>query len=359
MYRQNPHILPQIDTSQGIEFGIYTLGEWIANPHTGKRIPASQRIQEMIELGKLAEEAGMDIFLVGESHQEYFVSQSHMVILSAIAAMTERIKLASGATIIGAADPVRVFEDAATLDLISNGRMELLAGRASRFGIFELFGYDLDDYEALFDEKLALLLEINENERVTWEGQFRAPLNDIAIYPRPENESGGLPIWRAFGGSKESAIAAGTIGLPIYQAHVSGDAASWAENIQAYRTAAENAGFNPAELPVTASGFLYTREDGNQAMREAYPHLRDGLKLANDYAFPEQDFQQAKDPHSVLNVGEPQLIIDKILHQHELFDNQRFVAQIDFGGIAFDDVKRTLDILGETIVPAVKKHTRK
>lgn len=182
----------RIDQSKGLEFGIYTLGDHIPNPHTGERISAQQRIQEIIELAKLAEQAGIDFFSVGESHQEYFTTQAHSIVLAAIAQATEKIKIASSSTILSTSDPVRVYEDFATIDLISNGRAEVIAGRASRVGLFELLGYSLRDYEELFEEKLELLLKINKEEVVNWSGKFRTPLQNAKVIPRPLN--GSLPI---------------------------------------------------------------------------------------------------------------------------------------------------------------------
>lgn len=357
MSHVNPHVLPHFDPSKGLEIGIYSLGEWLPNPHTGKRIPASQRIQEIVEMAVYAEEAGLDIFQLGESHQKHFLAQAHMTILAAIAQATHRIKLSSGATIISTSDPVRVFEDAATIDLLSKGRMEIVAGRASRVGLFELLGYNLADYEALFEEKFALLLEINENERVTWEGKFRAPLHEAEVLPRPENDTGGLPIWRALGGSMESAAKAGTMGVPIYQAHLGGAAEVYSHRIQLFRDMAEANGYDSKHIPVSTSGFLYAREDTLEAYRAYYPHINEGMKLTNGQGFNKRAFAQGQDVRSIINVGDPQLIIDKILYQHELYNHQRYTAQIDFGGVPLDEIKRTIDILGERIVPEVKKYT--
>src|SRR6185312_4078065 len=171
----------RIDKSKGLELGLYTLGDHIPDPHTGERISAEQRIHEIIELAKLAEQAGIDFFSVGESHQEYFTTQAHTVVLAAIAQATEKIKIASSSTIISTSDPVRVFEDFATIDLISKGRAEIIAGRASRIGLFDLLGYDVRDYEELFEEKFELLLKINEEKVVNWSGQFRAPLHNAKV----------------------------------------------------------------------------------------------------------------------------------------------------------------------------------
>src|SRR5690625_2705713 len=194
----------RIDKNKPMEFGLYTLGDHLPDPAKGKRISAEQRIHEIIELAQLAEQAGIDFFSVGESHQEYFATQAHSVVLAAIAQATEKIKISSSSTIVSTLDPVRVFEDFATIDLISRGRAEIVAGRASRVGLYDLLGYDLNDYEALYEEKFELLLEINENETVNWEGEFRAPLRDAQVIPRPQK--GSLPIWRAVGGPEASEI---------------------------------------------------------------------------------------------------------------------------------------------------------
>src|SRR5699024_4425223 len=172
-----------IDNGKGLEFGIYTLGDHIPNPETGKRIPAQQRIKEIIELAQLAEQAGIDFFSVGESHQDYFATQAHAVVLAAIAQATEKIKISSSSTIVSTSDPVRVYENFATLDLISKGRAEIVAGRASRVGLFELLGYDLRDYEELYEEKFDLLRQINEEEVVNWSGEFRASLRNAKVLP--------------------------------------------------------------------------------------------------------------------------------------------------------------------------------
>lgn len=355
----NPRILPKIDQSKGMEFGLYTLGDHLPNPHTGKKISAKQRINEIIETAVLAEEAGLDVFQIGESHQDSFISQAHMILLSAIAQATNKIKLSSGATIISTSDPVRVFEDAATIDLLSNGRMEVVAGRASRVGLFDLLGYDLQDYEALFEEKFDLFLKINEKEILNWEGEFRAPLRNAQVIPRPDNKEKGLPIWRAVGGSYASAQKAGRIGVPMYQAHLGGPASEFKKPIDLYRETAANSGFDTDTLPVATAGFFYASDNKMDAFKEYYPHVNEGMKITNGQGFPKQAFAHGQDYRSVINVGDPELIIEKILYQHELFGNQRYIAQLDFGGVPMESIKKNIDIIGEKILPAIKKYTKK
>lgn len=347
----------RIDTNNGLEFGIYTLGDHIPDPHSGKRISAEQRIHEIIELAKLAEQAGIDFFSVGESHQEYFTTQAHSVVLSAIAQATEKIKIASSSTIISTLDPVRVYEDFATIDLISKGRTELIAGRASRVGLFDLLGYDLQDYEELFEEKFELLLKINEEKVVNWSGQFRAPLKNAKVLPRPKN--GSIPIWRAVGGAPASAIKAGSAGVPMFLANLGGPATRFKQTVDEYREAAKRNGFDPSELPVSTAGFFYAAETTQQAQKETYPYLNQGMYLVNGRGYPKQHFAQGADKRDVMNIGSPQQIIEKILYQHELFEHQRYIGQMDFGGIPFDKLLKNIELIGNEILPAIKKFTSK
>jgi len=347
----------RIDPSKGLEFGLYTLGDHLTDPHTGKRISAGERIHEIIELAKLAEQADIDFFSVGESHQEHFATQAHSVVLAAIAQATSKIKIASSSTIISTSDPVRVYEDFATIDLISKGRTEIIAGRASRVGLFDLLGYDLRDYEELYEEKLELLLKINEEEVVNWSGQFRAPLKNAKVIPRPQN--GSLPIWRAVGGHSASAIKAGYAGVPMFLATLGGPATSFKATINAYREAAKQSGFDPAQLPISTAGFFYVAETTQQAQRETYPHINEGMRLTNGSGFSKQHFAQGADPHNVMNIGSPQEIIEKILYQHELFGHQRYIAQMDFGGVPFDKLMKNIELIGTEVLPAIKKYTAK
>ncbi|GIN59480.1 luciferase [Lederbergia ruris] len=347
----------RLTPNKGLEFGIYTLGDHLSNPLTGERVSAKERVHEIIEYAKLAEQAGIDFFSVGESHQEYFATQAHTVVLASIAQATDKIKIGSSSTIISTSDPVRVYEDFATIDLISNGRAEIIAGRASRVGLFDLLGYNLRDYEELFEEKFELLRKINEEEIVNWSGEFRAPLKNAKILPRPQN--GRLPIWRAVGGSPASAIKAGYAGVPMFMAHLGGPAVIFKRTVDAYREAAKQNGFDPSELPVATAGFFYAAETSQQALKEYYPHINEGMKLTNGQGFSKQLFAQGVDPHNIMNIGSPQQIIEKILYQHEVFGHQRYIAQMDFGGVPFDKVQKNIEIIGTEILPAIRKYTAK
>ena len=347
----------RINPSNGMEFGLYSLGDHMANPETGEKISAQQRINELIEASQLAEQAGIDVFGVGESHQTYFTTQAHTVVLGAIAQATEKIKLTSSATVLSVSDPVRIYEDFATIDLISNGRAEIVAGRGSRVGAYELLGVDLQDYEEIFEEKIELLKKINDEKYVTWQGQFRPPLNKAQILPQPKN--GSLPIWRAVGGPPASAMKAGHAGVPMFLATLGGPATSFKHSIDVYREAARDNGFDPADLPVATAGFFYVAETTQQAQQETYPFINEGMKLTNGQGYPKQHFAQGADPRDVMNIGSPQQIIEKILYQHEQFGHQRYIGQMDFGGVPFDKLMKNIELIGNEILPAVKKYTAK
>ncbi|UOQ84036.1 LLM class flavin-dependent oxidoreductase [Gracilibacillus salinarum] len=347
----------RINPQKGLEFGLYTLGDHLPNPATGERISAAQRLEEIIELAKLAEDAGIDFFSVGESHQDHFTTQAHSVVLSAIAQATEKIKIASSSTIISTLDPVRVFEDFATIDLISKGRTELIAGRASRVGNFELLGYDLQDYEELYEEKFDLLLQINQQEHVNWEGKYRAPLRNAHVLPRPYE--GSLPIWRAVGGHPTSAVKAGYAGVPIFLATLGGPVSVFKRTIDAYRDALEEAGHRSAEFPVATAGFFYLAETTQQAQREMYPSINEGMQKTNGRGYPKQHFAQGASPRDVMNIGSPQEVIEKILYQHEMYGHQRYIAQMDFGGMPFDKLRKNIELIGKEVLPAIRKYTAK
>lgn len=345
----------RIHPENGIEVGLYSIGDHIRNPLNGKKISAQQRINELIETAKLAEEANLDIFSVGESHQSLFATQAHTVILGAMAQATSKIKLASSVTVLSTSDPVRVYEDFATLDLISNGRMELVAGRGSRLGAYDLLGFDVRDYEELFEEKFDLLLKLNNEERVTWNGQFRAPLNDVEILPQPLN--GSLPVWRGVGGPPASAIKAGNAGAPMTLTTLGGPSTAFNHAVTGYRDAAERAGFDSTKLPIATTSLMYVAEDSQTALREYYPHVNSASLQLRGSGYPKQQFAAASDHRDALMVGSPQQIIEKILYQYEMYGHQRFLGEIDAGGVPMDQIKRNIELIATEIMPAVKKYT--
>ena len=347
----------RIDPSKGMEIGLYSLGDHILNPLTGKRISAQQRINELIEASRLAEQAGIDVFGVGESHQTYFTSQAHTVILGAIAQATKTIKIASSATVLSVSDPVRVYEDFATIDLISNGRAEIVAGRGSRVGAYQLLGVNLEDYEEIFEEKLALLKQINDEQHITWEGKFRAPLRNAEILPQPKD--GHLPIWRGVGGPPASAIKAGLMGIPMVLTTLGGPAKHFKPSVDAYREALKSNGFDPNTFPIATTSLFYVGETTEEAIDGMYPHLDFGFRAIRGSGYPRMQFEQAPDTRDALMVGSTQQIIEKLLYQYELFGMQRFLGQIDFGGVPFEKIMKNIEIIGNDIIPAIKKYTKK
>ena len=258
---------------------------------------------------------------------------------------------------LSTSDPVRVYEDFATIDLISKGRAEIVAGRGSRVGAYSLLGYDVRDYEELFEEKMELLMKLNNEEKVTWEGQFRAPLENASILPQPQN--GHLPIWRAVGGPPASAIKAGYAGVPMMLTTLGGPAINFKVSVDAYREAAERSGFDPAALPIATTSLFYTAENSQDALREYYPHVNSGMQALRGGGYPKQQFAQATDYRDALMIGSPQQIIEKMLYQYELYGQQRFMAQIDFGGVPFDKIAKNIELIATEIMPAIRKYTTK
>ena len=345
----------RIKPENGIEIGLYSIGDHLHDPMTGQQISEQQRIKELIEAAKLADDAGLDVFAVGESHQAKFATQAHTVILGAIAQSTKNIKIASSATVLSTADPVRVYEDFATLDLISNGRAEIVAGRGSRLGAYELFGYNVRDYEDLFEEKMDLLLQLNEEKNITWSGHYRPSLNNAQIFPQPLN--GKLPIWRAVGGPPASAIKAGRAGVPMMLTTLGGPAMAFKQSVDMYRAVAHEYGHDIESLPISTTSLLYTAEDSQTAMREFYPYINNTMLQLKGSGYPKAQFAESSSIRDALMVGSPQQIIEKMLYQYELYGQQRFLAQIDAGGVPFDKIAKNIELLATEIMPAVKKAT--
>ncbi|MDY0277193.1 MAG: LLM class flavin-dependent oxidoreductase [Acholeplasma sp.] len=335
-----------------MEFGLYSLGDYVFDAKSGKKISEQERIENIIEAAKLAEEYGLDVFSLGESHQEHFISQAHTVILAAIARETKSIRLSSSASIISTSDPVRVYEDFATLDILSNGRMEIVAGRASRVGLFELLGYDLRDYEELFEEKFELLLKLFKEDRITWNGKFRAPLNNAVLYPKPiQNE---FPIWRAVGGTVSSAIMAGRQGVSMTLATLAGPVMYFNQTVQAYRKFFHDN--HPGREPRLAiDTFLYVDKTDEEAFKTYYQYANHSLKMANGTGLRKESYMNVLDVRDVMLVGSVQTIINKIVYQKRVYNHERHLFQIDLGGMPFNEVKRMIKIIGEEIIPGVNK----
>lgn len=344
------------------EFGLYTLGDLSADPGTGGAIDAQRRIKEVIEAAKLADEAGLDVFGVGEHHRLDFAITSPPVLLAAIGQATKRIRLTSATTVLGTADPVRVFEDFATLDLLSNGRAEIIAGRGAYVESFPLFGYELDDYKELFAEKLELLLQLGEHERITWNGELRSPLKDAQIAPRPMQPT--MPVWVGVGGTPASAEMAGRLGVGMTLAILGGDPKRFRHLIEAYNQSHEQAGHpkRGRRVAITSHGFI--AKTAEQALSDFYPHYASyfyefmggrerGEKLTKER------FEQEAGAETALAVGCPQQVVEKILAQHELFGHNRFMVQFDIGGVPYAKLAGAIELLATEVMPAVKRELKR
>jgi len=339
-----------------LEIGIYTFGDLPA----GTRGPqaARQRLQEIVAAARLADEAGLHVFGVGEHHRPDYAVSAHTVVLGAIAAVTRRIRLTSAVTILSSADPVRVFEDFATLDLLSGGRAELMAGRGAFVESFPLFGYALEDYDALYNEKLELMLRLRQSERVSWQGRHRAALHEADVVPRPLADR--LPLWIGAGGTPQSAVRAGQAGLPLNLANIGGEPARFKPFIDLYRETGLQAGHARADLRVAVSGHLHVQRDSQRALDEFFPfytrYMRHNLPQRDRGPdISRQDYEWLASPRGSLFVGSPQQIADKILYEHELFGHQRFLAQIDIGGLPFPKVAQAIELLATEVLPMVKR----
>jgi probable LLM family oxidoreductase len=342
-----------------MEIGVYTFAEATPDPSTGRTISAAQRLRDLIEEIELADQVGLDVFGVGEHHRPEYVVSSPAVVLAAAAERTRRIRLTSAVTVLSSDDPVRVFQDFATLDLLSGGRAEIMAGRGSFIESFPLFGYDLDDYDALFAEKLDLLLALRERERVTWSGTLRPPLRDLGVYPRPLQNP--LPVWIAVGGTPQSLARAGALGLPLALAIIGGEPARFAPLIGLYREAARRAGHDPATLPVGINSHGYVADSSQRAADEFYPSYADVMtRLGRERGWPPTSrahFEAQRSPRGALLVGSPEEVVDKILAQHEIFGHDRFLMQMSVGTMPHDRIMHSIELLGTRVAPEVRRET--
>jgi len=340
-----------------MEFGISTFGEVHPEGVPGNAKESYLRMQELIAEAKLAEAVGLDVYAVGEHHRPDFVVSSPEVVLGAIAAVTQKIRLSSSVTVLSSSDPVRVFEQFATVDLLSGGRAEILAGRGSFTESFPLYGYSLADYDALFEEKLEMLLYINQHEIVSWKGKFRPPLNERGVYPRPLQPS--LPVWIGSGGTPASSRRAGRLNLPLALAILGGKPSQFVPLVELYRKSAREAGHDPAQLKVAINSQFYVAEDADQAAEEFFPSYEILMnRVGKDRGWPpltREHFEYMRMPEGPLFVGSVQEVIDKILYQHKLFGHNRFLGQLVKGYIEHDKVLRAIELFGTKVASAVKQ----
>jgi probable LLM family oxidoreductase len=335
-----------------MELGIYTFAELTPDPATGRTIGPKERLRDLLEEIQLADSVGLDVFGVGEHHRPDFAVSSPAVVLAAAAARTRRIRLTSAVSVLSSDDPVRVFQDFATLDLLSGGRAEIMAGRGSFIESFPLFGYDLEDYDELFAEKLELLLLLRERERVTSAGRHRPPLDGLGVYPRPVQEP--LPVWVAVGGTPQSAARAG---LPMALAIIGGLPERFAGFAEIHRRAAEQGGHGRLPLSINSHGFV--AESGRAAADEAFPAFKATMdRIGRERGWPPMtrpQFEAARALRGANFVGSPAEVAQKILFQHEIFGHDRFLIQLSVGTLPHPSLMRAIELFGTEVAPVVRE----
>ncbi|MFB5281083.1 LLM class flavin-dependent oxidoreductase [Peribacillus sp. Hz7] len=340
-----------------MEIGISTFVETTPDVKTGEVISHAQRIREVVEEIVLADEVGLDVFGVGEHHRKDYAASSPAVVLAAAASQTKRIRLTSAVTVLSSADPVRVFQDFATVDAISNGRAEIMAGRGSFIESFPLFGYDLKDYNELFEEKLELLLKIRESEKVTWRGGHRPAIQNLGVYPRPVQNP--LPVWIGSGGNSESVVRAGLLGLPLVLAIIGGRPIQFEPLVRLYKKAAARAGHDVSKLSVASHSHGFVAENTEVAAHKFFPSTQQAMNVLGRERgwgpYTRATFDAARSLEGALYVGDPQTVADKIIYLRKNVGITRFMLHVPVGTMPHEDVMRAIELLGKEVAPKVRE----
>ncbi|USK60892.1 LLM class flavin-dependent oxidoreductase [Peribacillus asahii] len=340
-----------------MEIGISTFVETTPDVKTGEVISHAQRIREVVEEIVLADEVGLDVFGVGEHHRKDYAASSPAVVLAAAASQTKRIRLTSAVTVLSSADPVRVFQDFATVDAISNGRAEIMAGRGSFIESFPLFGYDLNDYNELFEEKLELLLKIRESEKVTWRGGHRPAIQHLGVYPRPVQNP--LPVWIGSGGNSESVVRAGLLGLPLVLAIIGGRPIQFEPLVRLYKKAAARAGHDVSKLSVASHSHGFVAENTEVAADKFFPSTQQAMNVLGRERgwgpYTRSTFDAARSLEGALYVGNPQTVADKIIYLRKNVGITRFMLHVPVGTMPHEDVMRAIELLGKEVAPRVRE----
>lgn len=342
-----------------MEIGLCTFADIGTDPISGEILNAHQRILNLLEEVELADQLGLDVFAFGEHHRPDYAISSPATVMAAAAARTKNIRLSSGVTVLSSDDPVRVFQSFATVDLISSGRAEIMAGRGSFIESFPLFGYNLNDYDALFSEKLDMLIKMNNSEKLSWKGKLTQSVNERGVYPRPLRDK--LPIWVAVGGTPESAMRAGNYGLPMALAIIGGMPARFAPFTKLYRDTYQKAGHDMNRFQLGINSHTFIADTSQKAADLFYPPYAEVMsRIGRERGWPptnRQQFDHSLTNQGALLVGSPQQVIDKILYEHELFGHTRFLAQMSIGVMPHKDVMHAIELLGTKVAPEVRKHT--
>lgn len=338
-----------------MELGLTTFAEVIPDPGSASAISHGDRIRQVVEEAVLADRIGLDVYAIGEHHRPDFAASAPAMVLATIAGRTTQIRLSPAVTVLSSDDPVRVFQQFATLDLLSSGRAELMVGRGSFIESFPLFGYSLEDYEELFAEKLDLLLAIRDNEEVTWSGKFRAPLDHQRIFPRPEQDP--LPIWVAVGGTPQSAIRAGHRGLPLALAIIGGSPDRFAVFGNLHRRALNESGFDPADVPLAVHAHGFIAADSDEAADAFYPSYAAAMsRIGRERGWPPMtraQFDDMRGPEGSLVLGDPEQVATKILRWREVLGIERFMLHVSVGTMHHEDVLRSIELLGTEVATIV------
>lgn len=343
-----------------VEIGIYSFVDHTPDPRPGpgqgERIEASRRVAQLLEEIDLADRVGLDVYAIGEHHRDEYLASAPEVLLAAAAARTSRIRLSSAVTVLGSDDPVRVWQRFATLDLISGGRAEILAGRGSFIESFPLFGFDLRDYETLFEEKMDLLLQLRDEPVVTWSGRHRAALTAATVYPRPLQPR--MPIWVGVGGTPASAERAGRWGVGMALAILGGDPRRFAPFAHGFRTAAALAGHDPMALPLSLNLHGFVADDAEAAFQAFAPGTiwtMDRIGRERGWrGYGAADVHREAGPHGALLLGDPDTVARKIVEHHRTFHHQRVMIQLTVGATPHEATLRAIELLGTEVVPRVR-----
>ncbi|GAA4144808.1 LLM class flavin-dependent oxidoreductase [Sphingobacterium kyonggiense] len=339
-----------------MELGIGMFGDLQIDPQTGKIQAPQERIQEIIEEIKLMDEVGVDFFGMGEHHRADYAVASPEIILAAAATVTNRIKLGSAVSVLSSADPVKLYQDFATVDLLSNGRAEIMAGRGSFIESFPLFGFDLKDYSGLFEEKLDLLLRLNKMDTINWTGKYRPSLINQSVYPRPVNNS--MPIWIAVGGTTESVIRAGKLGLPVMFAIIGGSPINFKPLFEIYQQAYLDNGHDPEKFQVGVHMHSFFGADSKEVADWYYPYYSNQMnRIGASRGWPpyqKSQYDYGRSRHGHLIVGDVNESVDKILQMQETFGLTRFSAHMDVGSPDHSKMMKAIEIYGNEIIPKVK-----
>ncbi|WP_314243708.1 LLM class flavin-dependent oxidoreductase [Empedobacter tilapiae] len=343
-----------------MELGIGMFGDLHIDPKTGYTQTPQQRMSEIIEEVKLMDEIGLDFFGIGEHHRPDYAVSSPEIMLAALSTVTKNIKLGSAVSVISSTDPVKLYQDFASVDNLSNGRAEIMAGRGSFIESFPLFGYDLNDYDALFDEKLRLLLDLNKNEIINWRGNFRMPIINQSVYPKPVQEK--LPIWIAVGGTKSSIIRAATLGLPIIFAIIGGNPADFNYLFEIYKQVYIENGHDIKTMQIGVHMHSFFGEDSEKVAEEYFPIYGAQMnRIGTSRGWPKytkQQFDYGRSTNGHLIVGDASLAVDRILKYQEMFGLTRFSAHMDVGAPNHLDMMKSIEIFGKDILPKVKEATK-